>query len=125
MMWEYDIGVVPIVDDLGQLVGIVTDRDACMAAYLQGQPLQIIPCEVAMSTRLVTCRPLDTDLAVASLMAKNKVRRVPVIDDLRRPIGMVSLNDLALAAARGRDLPATTVVGTLAAISEHRPEANA
>jgi CBS domain-containing protein len=121
LMWQHDLGAVPIIDDEGQLVGIVTDRDACMASYLQGQPLQVIPCAVAMSTHVISCRPQDTDLGVANLMAKNKIRRIPVIDDAQHPIGMVSLNDLALATARGRDVPATTLAGTLAAICEHRP----
>src|SRR3954470_1130982 len=81
LMWDHDIGAVPIVDETGQVVGIVTDRDACMAAFTQCQPLHDLPCTVAMSKHVVTCRPDDTDAAVASLMAKNQIRRIPVVDD--------------------------------------------
>ncbi len=123
LMWDFDIGAVAVVDDLGQLVGIVTDRDACMAAYTQGQPLHCLPCTVAMSNHVVTCRPDDTDVAVAKLMSRNKIRRIPVVDDDQKPIGIVSLSDLALAMAKGRDVPATEVASTLAAICEHRPHA--
>jgi CBS domain-containing protein len=123
LMWDYDIGVVPVVDDFGQVVGIVTDRDACMAAFMQCQPLHCLPCTVAMSKHVVTCRPDDTDAAVAKLMAQNKIRRVPVVDDSQKPIGMVSLNDLAITMAKGREVPAIEVAGTLAAICEHRPTA--
>jgi CBS domain-containing protein len=123
LMWDHDIGVVPVVDDFGQVVGIVTDRDACMAAYTQSQPLHCLPCTIAMSKHVVTCRPEDTDAAVAKLMAKNKIRRIPVVDDTQRPIGMVSINDLAITMANGREVPATEVAGTLAAICEHRPAA--
>jgi CBS domain-containing protein len=123
LMWDFDIGAVPIVDDFGQLVGMVTDRDACMAAYTQCQPLHCLPATVAMTKHVVTCRPEDTDHSVAKLMAKNKIRRIPVVDDAQRPIGMVSLNDLAVVMAKGRDIPSSEVAETLAAICEHRPTA--
>jgi CBS domain-containing protein len=119
-MWELDIGAVPVVDTLDQVIGIVTDRDACMAAFTQARPLHLVPCSVAMSKHVVTCRPEDTDVSVAKLMARNKIRRVPVVDDSQRPIGMITLNDLALAMARGRAIPASEVAGTLAAVCEHR-----
>lgn len=121
LMWDHDIGVLPVIDDFGQVIGMVTDRDACMATYMQRQPLHCIPVSVAMTKHVVTCRPEDTDFAVTKLMAKHKIRRVPVVDDEQRPIGIVSINDLALAMAKGRDVPASEVAGTLAAISEHRP----
>lgn len=121
LMWDFDVGAVPVVDDTGQIVGMLTDRDACMAAYTQCQPLHHLVASVAMTKHVVTCRPEDTDVAVAKLMAKNKIRRIPVVDEAQRPIGMVSLNDLALAMARGRELPSSEIAGTLAAICEHRP----
>lgn len=43
LMWEPDCGVIPIVDDDGKLVGIVTDRDICMAGMMDGRPLSAIP----------------------------------------------------------------------------------
>jgi CBS domain-containing protein len=123
LMWDCDIGSVPVVDDFGQVVGIVTDRDACMAAYTQCQPLHRLPVTVAMTKHVVTCRPDDTDRSVAKLMAKNKIRRIPVVDDAQKPIGVVSLNDLAVSMAKGSDVPSSEVAGTLAAICEHRPGA--
>ncbi len=121
LMWDFDVGAVPIVDDFGQVVGIVTDRDACMAAFTRGQPLHALPCRAAMSSHVVTCQLEDSDVAVAQLMAKNKIRRIPVVDDAQRPIGIVSLNDFAIAMATGEDVPASEVAGTLAAICARRP----
>jgi CBS domain-containing protein len=92
LMWEHDIGALPVVDDFGLLVGVVTDRDACVAAYMQRQPLHCLPVSVAMSKHVVTCTADDTDEAVARLMAKHKVRRIPVVDEDQRPIGIVSLD---------------------------------
>ena len=120
LMWEHDIGTVAVVNDTDELVGMVTDRDACMASYTRGRALRDIPVDVAMSNHVVACVAEDSDAAVAQMMAKHKLRRIPVIDEARRPIGMVSLNDLARTMARGRDVPASSVAGTLAAISEHR-----
>jgi CBS domain-containing protein len=120
LMWDHDIGSLPVVDASGQVVGMVTDRDACMAAYMQAQPLHRVPVTVAMTNHVVTCRPDDTDVAAARLMAKHKIHRIPVVDDDQKPIGVVSLNDLALAMAKGREIPAAAVATTLAAICERR-----
>jgi CBS domain-containing protein len=120
LMWDHDIGVVPVVDDDGQLVGIVTDRDACMAAMIQREPLHALPVSIAMTRHVVTCRGEDSDEHVATLMIKHKIRRVPVVDDDQRPVGMVSINDLALASAHGEPIPEGEITGTLAAVSEHR-----
>lgn len=125
LMWDHDIGTLAVVDERGQVIGMITDRDACMAAYTRGGALCDIPVEVAMSKHVITCSPDDSDTAVAAIMAKHKIRRVPVVDDGHRPIGMVSLNDLARTMARGREVPATAVAGTLAAICEHRTTASA
>jgi len=119
LMWDHDIGALPVIDDFGLLIGMVTDRDACIAAFMQRQPLQCVPVSVAMSKHVVTCRSDDTDHAVSRLMAKHKIRRIPVVDDEQRPIGIVSLDDLALAMAKGA-IPSTEVGETLAAICEHR-----
>lgn len=120
LMWDHDIGVLPVVDVHGRVIGMITDRDVCMAAYTRGGALRDIPVEVAMAHNVVVCGADDTDTAVAEVMAKHKIRRVPVVDEAHRPVGMLSLNDLARTMARGRDVPATAVAGTLAAICEHR-----
>jgi CBS domain-containing protein len=119
LMWDHDSGALPVIDAFGVVIGMVTDRDACIAALMQGQPLQCVPVSVAMSKNVVACRPDDTDRAVSRLMAKHKIRRIPVVDDGQRPIGIVSLDDLALAMAK-RAIPPTEVAETLAAICEHR-----
>jgi CBS domain-containing protein len=120
LMWDHDIGSVPVVDEHGRVIGMITDRDVCMAAYTCGCALHDIAIEVAMSRNVVTCGADDNETAVAEIMAKHKIRRVPVVDEAHRPVGMLSLNDLARTMARGRNVPATAVAGTLAAICEHR-----
>ena len=50
LMWESDCGCIPIVEEHGMLVGMLTDRDICMAAYTSGKPLSEISVTSAMST---------------------------------------------------------------------------
>lgn len=120
LMWDFDIGAIPVIDDFGKLVGVVTDRDACMAAFMQHQPLHNVAASVAMNKHVITVRADDDHATVASLMARHKIRRVVVIDDDGRPIGIVSLNDLALAARKGQDVQRNQVADTLAAICAPR-----
>lgn len=102
VMWELDCGCVPVIAEGRRLVGMVTDRDACMAALLSGRPLHELRVVEVMSKELVTCRPGD-DLSVAqALMRTKRVRRLPVTDREGRIVGILSLNDLARAARRAR-----------------------
>lgn len=97
-MWENDIGVVPVVGMEGRVMGIVTDRDIAMAAYLQGRPLQDIGVQEVMVTQVQVVRPYEPAIEAASMMAQHQVRRLPVVDDEGLLVGMLSLNDLAEAS---------------------------
>jgi predicted transcriptional regulator len=55
MMWEHDIGCVPVVDKDGRAIGMLTDRDICMSAYIQGVPLTGAPVTSAMSKQMFSC----------------------------------------------------------------------
>ena len=108
LLWTHDCGILPVVDKNGRVGATITDRDICMAAYTQGRPLADLRVGDSMSRRLVACKP-DDDLKVAAkLMAENRVRRLPVVDEQGRLCGVPSLNDLARAA------PRNTAVGGLA-----------
>jgi predicted transcriptional regulator len=123
VMWETDCGAVPIVDDHGRIAGIVTDRDVCMAAYTQGQPLWCIGVGVAMARDVITCRADDDVDAAEQAMRHARIRRLPVVDEDRRLVGMLSLNDLAREAVNNghTGAPRTSdVTRTLAAICEPR-----
>lgn len=128
LMWDGDVGCVPVVDGDGQLVGMITDRDICMAAYTRGEPLHTIPVAAAMNKHVVTCRPDDVDRDVVELMAKHRIRRIPVVDDAQRPVGIVSINDLAIAAspngsAKKPEVAPQVVTSALAAICANRAPA--
>lgn len=123
-MKDGDVGALPVVNDEGKLTGMVTDRDICMAACVQGRALDDILVHVAMTHPVVTARPDQSVEEVEDLMASHQIRRVPVIDAHGRPIGVLSLNDLAIesvAPDTGIQRGTTKLAFTLAAISEHRP----
>ena len=60
IMWQHDCGCVPIVNDARQVVGMLTDRDICMATWMQGRPVDELTAEVPMSKQLWTCRAADS-----------------------------------------------------------------
>jgi CBS domain-containing protein len=124
-MWDCDLGVLPVVDGDGQVIGMVTDRDICMAALTRGQALHEILVSVAMSKEVLSCAPDATLIEAEEIMRSGQVRRLPVIDSEASLVGIVSLNDLARLAEReigrkNRDLSAQEVAATLAAVCEPR-----
>jgi CBS-domain-containing membrane protein len=121
LMWDHDVGALPVVDDQERLVGMITDRDICMAAYTTGCALGDLKVNQAMAGDVVTCTPEDSDEAVARLMATAQIRRVPVVDRERKPQGIVTVNDLAHAKQQGQGVSAETVTTTIAAVTEPRP----
>lgn len=102
IMWERDCGCVPVTaaDRSGRLVGILTDRDLCMASYLQGRNLKEMKVADAMSTGVSCCKPDDTIQDAVRIMQEVKVRRLPVIDAAGHLLGIVSLADLAQESER-------------------------
>jgi CBS domain-containing protein len=104
LMWDYDIGCVPVIDNDRRIIGMLTDRDICMAAYIQGVALGGSPVTSAMSKQVFACAP-DDEVAVAEkLMRDRQVRRLPVLDGQGRLAGIISLNDIARQGAHEAEL---------------------
>lgn len=122
IMWEHDCGAVPVVDSEDRVVGMLTDRDVCVAAYTRGKPLWDIPVSIACSRALYSCQPDDTLQSAENVMRIAQVRRLPVVDGEGKLKGVLSLGDLAThvhRAGRGADgLSYQSVALTLAAISQ-------
>ena len=124
IMWEHGCGCVPVIDLGGHVLGMLTDRDVCMAAYTKGESLAQIPVTTAMSRHVYACRPEDTIEDAERLMWMKQVRRLPITDDAGRLLGLLSLSDIARHAARRASIDASPegVARTLAGVSE-RPDA--
>lgn len=125
MMWRNDCGVIPVVEGADRRVlGAVTDRDICMGLVTSGKaPHERVVREV-MSGQAYTITP-DADANEAlDLMARYRVRRLPVADTKGALQGIVSLNDLVQYAEETRpgERPRVSlpkVVHTLQAICAH------
>lgn len=125
LMWEQDCGLAPVVDSSNVLVGVLTDRDLCMATYTQGRPLAEIPVTAVMARMLRTVKPDDTLAAAMAVLQQAQVHRLPVVDARGVLVGLVAVNDLVrLAATRPSALDATTLVKCLAAIGASRRTAS-
>jgi CBS domain-containing protein len=123
IMWENDCGCVPVVDGDGRTVGVITDRDICMAAYTQGAALWQMPVGLAASRSVVSVRENDPIETAQELMREHRIRRLPVVDGEGHPIGILSMNDVARRAQVGHcynGLSGDTVARTLAAICTPR-----
>ena len=125
IMWRHDCGLVPIVDDERRVLGVVTDRDVCIAVATRHRRADELTAAEVMSRRLFTLRADDDVHQALETMRRERIRRLPVVDADRRLVGILSINDLVLAAkpASGRavtsDLTANEVIDTLRAICEH------
>jgi len=97
LMKSDDIGSLPILDG-DQLAGMVTDRDIVIRAVAEGKDPRGMPVREVASRELVTVHA-DEDLSSAlQLMASQQVRRLPVVDDDGRLVGVLAQADVALEA---------------------------
>jgi CBS domain-containing protein len=125
IMWDHDCGSVPVVDEDERVVGMLTDRDVCMAAFTTDLPLSRASVNNAMSKTVFACAP-DASLAYAEeLMRRHQVRRLPVIDAGGALVGILSLGDIARRLGDRPVVEADVVSSdalaeTLAAISQIR-----
>ncbi len=124
IFWERDCGCVPVVDGASRVVGIVTDRDVCMAAYFRNRPLTEMRVGEVMSKDVVACRAEDLLPVVVEVMSRRQIRRLPVVDADQRLIGIVSLNDIVRETGHARSgrraIPAEEVLQALDAIGERK-----
>ena len=104
MFVDNDCGAVPVVDSVNtrRPVGIVTDRDIACRAVAKGLNALELTARDCMSSPSVTI-PEDASLDEAiQLMEDKRVRRLPVVDERGRCIGVIAPADIALSAGRGK-----------------------
>jgi CBS domain-containing protein len=97
LMESEDVGALPVLDG-EQLAGMVTDRDIVIRAVAKGKDPRGMPVREIATRDVVSVRP-DEDLSEAlRLMASHQVRRLPVVDDDNRLVGVLAQADVALEA---------------------------
>jgi CBS domain-containing protein len=99
IMWEGDCGAVPVTGERDQVVGVITDRDICIAAATRPRTEGEIPVKEVLSKALYTCAPGDDVRAALETMKSRKIRRLPVVEQ-GRLVGIVSIHDIAVQSRR-------------------------
>jgi CBS domain-containing protein len=101
MMRDNDCGSVPVVDDAGCVVGIVTDRDLAVRGLAEDKGADTSVREL-MTVSPCCCGVEDDIRVIEEAMADNQVRRVPIVDAAGCCVGIIAQADLALAAEHAR-----------------------
>jgi CBS domain-containing protein len=109
LLRDHDCGSLAVVASDGRIVAMLTDRDICLAALRTDRPLTALEVGQAMSRVVHCCGPDDDVAQVQDEMSLHQVRRLPVVDENRRPLGVVSIDDIARAAQRQSGLIAPPV----------------
>jgi CBS domain-containing protein len=131
LMWECDCGAVPVVQEgSDRVISMITDRDICMATWTRDQAPSAIVVSEAMSQDLFHCAPDDHVASAERLMRLKQVRRIPVLNNERKLVGIISLADIVAQSAQPQTdgtrwnevaLAANGVAATLASICQPRP----
>jgi len=97
LMKSEDVGPIPIVNDkqTKKLAGIVTDRDLALKVVAEGLDPKQTKIEEVMTTGVQTCNPDDDVSNVLKLMEHHHVRRIPIVDDQDRLVGIIAQADIA------------------------------
>ena len=101
-MWQDDCGILPVVAEGGKVVGLITDRDICMAGVLTGRNLANIAVEDVISRKVFSCKSDDDVRAALKTMQEHKIRRLPALDAYGLLEGMLSMNDVVLRAEESK-----------------------
>jgi CBS domain-containing protein len=100
-MRDRNIGFLPVLDDGGVLIGVVTDRDLAIRA-LAGELAPGTPVSAVMTSDVIYCRPLDELRAAEAQMAGARKSRLVIVDDDGLCAGVISLSDIAQAESLAR-----------------------
>ena len=120
-MWEGDCGALPVVDEDGKFIGMITDRDICMAVATRPRLASDILVGEVTSGAIYVCHPTDEVQSALKTMQKERVRRLPVVNDKGILQGILSTNDIILYTEEGGDKGIHgDFLSTQKAICEHR-----
>jgi CBS domain-containing protein len=125
MMWDSDCGALPVLNVEGHVMSMITDRDICMAAATKNKPASEITVWETVSGKVYTCQLSDDVHTALDIMKREKVRRLPVVDEDGVLQGIVAMNDFVLLAGQAKSAKTSAVtcedvVRTMKAISMHR-----
>jgi CBS domain-containing protein len=125
LMWTGNCGFLPVVGNDGKVVGIITDRDICVALGTRGLPSGNVTVADVMSSNVYSCSPGDDIHVALRAMREGHVRRLPVISKEDVLVGVLSMDDILLRAeapslGKTPELSSEEIVKTYRAINERQ-----
>lgn len=118
LMLDADCGILPVVDDAGKLVGVVTDRDMYVALATRNTLASQLTVGEVARRKVFTCGPDDDVQSALAVMKQHHVRRLPVEGFGGTVAGIISMNDILLAAGK-KGVGNADIIETLQAICAH------
>jgi CBS domain-containing protein len=101
-MWDDRCGALPVVDAEGNVISMITDRDVCIALGTRNLRASDVLVKDVAPPRVFTCHERDDiNVALRTMVAQN-IRRLPVVDDAGRLVGVISIDDFLLHTEPGR-----------------------
>jgi CBS domain-containing protein len=98
-MRDYDVGSIPVCEG-GKIIGMVTDRDIAVRALANGKDVSKLEAKDVMSKDVVFCRDNEEAEDAIRIMEGNRIRRLPVLNEGKELVGMVSLGDISHALSQ-------------------------
>jgi CBS domain-containing protein len=97
LMKSENIGAIPVIENqqTPKLVGIVTDRDLALKIVAVGRDAKSTKVEAVMTREVVTCHPEDDLQKALDAMSKHQLRRIPVVDNDDKILGIIAQADVA------------------------------
>jgi CBS domain-containing protein len=125
LMWENDCGALAALTETGELAGVITDRDICIALGTRNARASELTVRDLVGLPLLVCKSTDDIRSALQTMREARIRRLPVVDENGVLEGIVSIDDIVLSVQRGDGKAGATisyrdVATALQEISSHR-----
>ncbi len=120
IMWQKDCGVVPLVDEENKVVGMITDRDICIASATQNRKTSDIKAKEMIRGEVFSCAATDNIKTALKKMKKNQLKRLPITGESGELVGILSITDILLCKQKDKKLK-KKIYSTLKAIGTTHP----
>ncbi|MGA2714666.1 MAG: CBS domain-containing protein [Bryobacteraceae bacterium] len=121
VMWKQQCGALPMLDSSGRVMGIITDRDICIALGTRNIRASDVLARDVSPPRVFSCSPDNDARDALKTMAVQEVSRLPVVDEAGQLVGILSIDDIVFRAGGGSsDLSDSEIINTMRAMREER-----
>jgi len=119
MMADCDCGAIPVVDWNGRMIGMITDRDITLRLVAENMNVEDARVGDCMTDEAFACNENDSIETCMRSMSHHQIRRMPIVDDRNRVVGIVSQSDLAQHAGDNSGMgERRAVADVICAVSE-------